>query len=42
MLQYEERIVALTEEKDKEIKVRDEKLGRLKMQMADALKGNSW
>ncbi|XP_069135458.1 intraflagellar transport protein 74 homolog [Argopecten irradians] len=29
-------------EKDKEIKLRDEKLNRLKMQMADALKGNSW
>ncbi|OWF44314.1 kinectin-like [Mizuhopecten yessoensis] len=29
-------------EKDKEIKIRDEKLNRLKMQMADALKGNSW
>ncbi|XP_060076060.1 trichohyalin-like [Ylistrum balloti] len=29
-------------EKDKEIKIRDDKLSRLKMQMAEALKGNSW
>ena len=29
-------------EKDREISVRDEKLSRLKHQMADALKGNSW
>ncbi|XP_041349053.1 protein NETWORKED 4A-like [Gigantopelta aegis] len=28
--------------KDKDIVIRDEKLGRLKLQMADALKGNSW
>jgi hypothetical protein len=28
--------------KDKEIADRDQKLNRLKMQMADALKGNSW
>ena len=33
---------SITDEKDKEIKMKDDKLSRLKLQMADALKGNSW
>lgn len=41
-LQLEEKILEVTTSKDKEIKIRDEKLTRLKNQMADALKGNSW
>lgn len=40
--QLEEKILEITTSKDKEIKIRDEKLTRLKNQMADALKGNSW
>lgn len=38
----EERITEITKQKDKEIAVKDEKLNRLKQQMAEALKGNSW
>jgi hypothetical protein len=38
----EEKLVRLREEKDREIVIRDEKLNKLKKQMADALKGNSW
>ena len=40
--QLEEKILEITTSKDHEIKIRDEKLTRLKNQMADALKGNSW
>lgn len=40
--ELEEKILEITTSKDKEIKIRDEKLTRLKNQMADALKGNSW
>ena len=40
--QLEEKILEITTSKDQEIKIRDEKLTRLKNQMADALKGNSW
>ncbi|XP_033748499.1 ERC protein 2-like [Pecten maximus] len=40
--ELEEKHASEIAEKDKEIKLRDEKLNRLKMQMADALKGNSW
>ena len=36
------RLIDLTNSKNQEIAVRDEKLGRLKKQMAEALKGNSW
>lgn len=38
----EKRLIELRTDKDKEIAVRDEKLGNLKRQIADALKGNSW
>ena len=38
----DEKLKELTELKDKEVALRDEKLNRLKKQMADALKGNSW
>ncbi|KAL5015953.1 hypothetical protein ScPMuIL_005542 [Solemya velum] len=40
--EMEERITEITKQKDKEIAVKDEKLNRLKQQMAEALKGNSW
>nr|XP_022344710.1 uncharacterized protein LOC111137529 [Crassostrea virginica] len=40
--ELEEKILEITTSKDQEIKIRDEKLTRLKNQMADALKGNSW
>ena len=40
--QLEEKILEITTSKDQEIKIRDEKLTRLKNQMADVLKGNSW
>ncbi|XP_076434917.1 uncharacterized protein LOC143274847 [Babylonia areolata] len=36
------QMTELAQAKDKEIADRDQKLNRLKMQMADALKGNSW
>ncbi len=42
VLQMELRVAKLTTEKEEEIALRDEKLNRLKTQMADALKGNSW
>ena len=38
----EDRLEKLGKEKDHEIALRDEKLTKLKKQMADALKGNSW
>ncbi|XP_064620801.1 trichohyalin-like [Lineus longissimus] len=38
----ERRVKEVAEEKDKEIAIRDEKLARMKKQMADALQGNSW
>jgi hypothetical protein len=38
----DEKLKELTDLKDKEVSLRDEKLNRLKKQMADALKGNSW
>ncbi len=38
----ESKIAAVAEAKDKEIEVLEKKLGTLKKQMADALKGNSW
>lgn len=36
------QMTEMAAQKDKEIADRDQKLNRLKMQMADALKGNSW
>ena len=42
VFQMNTRLLDLANEKDKEIKTRDEKLNKLKKQMADALKGNSW
>ncbi|XP_070204497.1 filamin A-interacting protein 1-like isoform X2 [Littorina saxatilis] len=41
-LDFTRQLNELREAKDKEIADRDQKLNRLKMQMADALKGNSW
>ena len=38
----DEKLKELADLKDKEVSLRDEKLNRLKKQMADALKGNSW
>ncbi|CAG2204224.1 unnamed protein product [Mytilus edulis] len=38
----DEKLKDITDLKDKELALRDEKLNRLKKQMADALKGNSW
>lgn len=40
--EMDEKLKELTDLKDKEVALRDEKLNRLKKQMADALKGNSW
>ncbi|GFO15082.1 grip and coiled-coil domain-containing protein 2-like [Plakobranchus ocellatus] len=40
--QLEKRLSDITAEKDAQIADRDQKLSRLKSQMADALKGNSW
>ena len=42
MFQSEATLKAERAEKDREIKIRDEKLTKLKKQMAEALKGNSW
>ena len=42
LFQNEKKMSELTVEKDREISTRDEKLDRLKKQMADALSGNSW
>ena len=42
ILQMDEKLKDITDLKDKELALRDEKLNRLKKQMADALKGNSW
>ncbi len=41
-LQTEARIQQVIQEKNKDIADRDEKLTRLKKQIADTLKGNSW
>ena len=38
----EKRVLEVEKAKDAEIATRDEKLKRLKNQMADALRGNSW
>ncbi|KAK3721625.1 hypothetical protein RRG08_044706 [Elysia crispata] len=40
--ELEKRLADTTAEKDAQIADRDQKLSRLKSQMADALKGNSW
>ncbi|XP_050410281.2 interaptin [Patella vulgata] len=40
--EYEKNLTSVIEEKEKEIKIRDDKLVKLKQHMADALKGNSW
>ncbi|XP_067672021.1 kinesin-like protein KIF3A [Haliotis asinina] len=40
--ELEKKYAEMLSEKDKEISIRDVKLNRLKQQMADALKGNSW
>lgn len=42
MFQFDRKLAELNEQKDKEIAERDAKLSRLKQQMADSLKGNSW
>ena len=42
LLQFDRKLAEMTELKDKEIAERDAKLSRLKQQMADSLKGNSW
>ncbi len=39
---YEFKLHDLREEKDKEIAERDDKINKMKKQMADVLKGNSW
>ena len=41
-LQWEKSLASAVAEKNKEIAVRDEKLSRLKSQMADAMRGSSW
>jgi hypothetical protein len=41
-MQMTSQLTELTNTKNQEIAERDEKLSRLKMQMAEALKGNSW
>ncbi|XP_052798520.1 golgin subfamily A member 4-like isoform X2 [Mya arenaria] len=40
--QFDQKLAEMTEQKDKEIADRDSKLNRLKQQMAESLKGNSW
>ena len=40
--QFDKKLAETIEEKDKEIADRDAKLNRLKQQMAESLKGNSW
>ena len=42
LFQLTRQMADMAAAKDKEIADRDQKLNRLKMQMADALKGNSW
>ena len=42
LLQFDKKLAETIEEKDKEIADRDAKLNRLKQQMAESLKGNSW
>ena len=42
MFQFDKKLADVVEQKDKELAERDAKLNRLKQQMADSLKGNSW
>ncbi len=42
LLQFDKKLEETVAEKDKEIAERDVKLNRLKQQMAESLKGNSW
>ena len=41
-VQMETRLASERADKEREISIREEKLSKLKKQMAEALKGNSW
>ena len=41
-LQMETRLASERADKEREISIREEKLSKLKKQIAEALKGNSW